>query len=285
MFYFEEKNGISLYKSSILDDEKLVHTFTTRTGGNTPSPLETFSMGTAENPELLPYVQENRKRICEILGINYENLIIPEQKHTDNIKIVSSPYDNISDCDGLVTQTPGLVLMLLFADCIPVIIYAPDKHIISVVHAGWRGTAKSIVKKTLNIMKKEFNIDIKKIKASVGPAIGQCCYPVSREVAEELENTIAKQEFKKGNDEFSFLNSFQPENNCDNIFTTNIKDNNLVNVDLKKLNVQQLKEFGIINIDKSENCTCCMNSVFYSYRGENGKTGRHAAIASLVKNI
>lgn len=265
MFYFEEKGGLSLYKSSILDDEKLVHTFTTRTGGNTPHPLNTFSMGTAENPELLPYVQENRKRICEILGINYENLIIPEQKHTDNIKIVSSNSDDVSDCDGLITQTPGIVLMLLFADCIPVIIYAPDKHIISVVHAGWRGTAKSIVKKTLNIMKNEFNVDIKKIKASVGPAIGQCCYPVSREVAEELENTIT--------------------NNCDNIFTTNIKDNNLVNVDLKKLNVQQLKEFGIINIDKSENCTCCMNSVFYSYRGENGKTGRHAAIASLVKNI
>ncbi|HBG48667.1 MAG TPA: peptidoglycan editing factor PgeF [Cyanobacteria bacterium UBA9971] len=261
MFYFQEKQNINLYKSSILDDENLIHSFTTRTGGKTPSPLETFSMGSAENPELLHYVQENRKKICEILGVKYENLIIPQQKHTDNIKIISSIYDDVSNCDGLITDVPELVLMLLFADCVPVIIYAPDRHVISVIHAGWRGTAKSIVKKALHILDQEFHADIKKIKATIGPAIGQCCYPVSIEVSKELEITIEK--------------------DCDNIFTTNIKDNNLVNVDLKKLNARQLEDSGVINIDKSDNCTCCMSSVFYSYRAEKGKTGRHAAIASL----
>ena len=261
MFYFHEKQNTNLYKSSILDDEKIIHAFTTRTGGNTPVPLSTFSMGTAENPELLPYVEENRKKICEILEIKYKNLIIPEQKHTDNIKIVSSINDDVSNCDGLITEVPELVLMLLFADCVPVIIYAPDKHIISVVHAGWRGTAKSIVKKAVNILDKEFHADIKKIKVAIGSAIGQCCYPVSTEVSEELVNTI--------------------QEDCDNIFTRNINDNNLVNVDLKKLNARQLEDSGVINIDKSDNCTCCMSSVFYSYRAEKGKTGRHAAIASL----
>ncbi|OGI02728.1 MAG: hypothetical protein A2104_09365 [Candidatus Melainabacteria bacterium GWF2_32_7] len=126
-------------------------------------------------------------------------------------------------------------------------------------------------------------MDIKKIKAAIGSAIGQCCYPVSTEVSEELANTIKK--------------------DYDNIFTRNIKDNSLceagvknlksnsvgledlnsfvVNVDLKKLNARQLEKAGVINIDKSDNCTCCMSSVFYSYRAENGKTGRHAAIVSL----
>lgn len=261
MFYFQEKNKINLYKSSILDDENIMHAFTTRIGGNTPLPLATFSMGTAGNPELLSYIEENRKKLCAVLNLKYENLIIPEQKHTDNIKIVTSVDDDVSNCDGLITKRPELVLMLLFADCVPVIIYAPDKKVLSVVHAGWRGTAKSIVQKTLTILVKEFNADIKKIKASIGPAIGQCCYPVSKEVSKELKITIAK--------------------NYDNIFTTNMNDNSLVNVDLKKLNVRQLEEFGVINIDTSDNCTCCMNSVFYSYRFEKGKTGRHAAIASL----
>jgi len=261
MFYFQEKQNINIYKSSIFDHENIIHGFTIRNGGKTPFSSVNFSMGTAGNPELLSSVEENRKKICKILGLNHENLIIPEQKHTDNIKIVSSTDDDVSNCDGLITEVPELVLMLLFADCVPVIIYAPDRHVISVVHAGWRGTAKSIVKKAVNILETEFNADIKKLKAVVGPAIGKCCYPVSNEVSEELEITITK--------------------DCDNIFTRNMKDINLIDVDLKKLNARQLEESGVINIDVSDNCTCCMNSVFYSYRAENGKTGRHAAIASL----
>lgn len=242
MFYFEEKNDLTLYKSSILDDENIIHAFTTR-------------IGMEENSE------ENRKKICETLGINYKNLVIPEQMHTDNIKIVSSPHDDVSNCDAVVTEVPELFLMLHFADCVPVILYSPDKHVVSVVHAGWRGTAKSIGPKTLNIMKNKFDVDISLIKASIGAAIGQCCYPVSKEVADELRGTIVKK--------------------CDNLFTTNVNDNILVNVDLKKLNEQQLREFGVKYIDTSDNCTSCMNSVFYSYRAENGKIGRHAAIAGL----
>lgn len=263
MFYFNKTKNLNLYKSSIFDDENIIYSFTTRTGGNTPYPLANFSMGTAENPELFPNVEDNRRKICEILGVKHENLIIPQQKHTDNIKIVSSINDDVFNCDGLITEVPDLVLMLLFADCVPIIIYAPDRHVISVVHAGWRGTAKSIVKKAINILDEEFHADIKKMKVAIGPAIGQCCYPVSTEVSEELEITIKK--------------------DCDNIFTRSIDDDDLVNVDLKKLNARQLGDTGVINIDKSDNCTCCMSSVFYSYRAENGKTGRHAAIASLKK--
>ncbi len=264
MFYFQKTNNINLYKSSIFDDEKLKYAFTTRTGGNTPFPLATFSMGTAENPELLTYVEENRKQVCNILGIKYENLVIPEQKHTENIKIISSPNEDISNCDGLITEIPELVLMLLFADCVPVIIYAPDKHVISVVHAGWKGTAKSIVQKTISLMEKEFNIDINKLKTAIGPAIGKCCYPVSLEVANELINTVE-------------------EKSSMELFTkNNINADNLVNIDLKKINAQQIRENGVINIDISDNCTSCMNSVFYSYRAEKAKTGRHAAIASLM---
>lgn len=264
MFYTEEKaNGIKIYKSSIFDDGNLTHAFTTRVGGNTPPPLATFSMGSAHNPELKPFVEENRRKICKTLGLNYKNLIIPDQKHTDNIKIVSSPQDDISECDGLITDNPGLVLMLLFADCVPVIIYSPDRHVVSIIHAGRKGTSKSIVKKAVNILEKDFNADIKKIKAAIGPAVGSCCYPVSPETANELKTTI--------------------ETDYDNIFITNIKNTGSVFVDLKKLNARQLIESGVVHIDKSDNCTSCMNSVFYSHRAENGKTGRHASIASLSR--
>jgi YfiH family protein len=263
MFYFEEKENIQLYKSSLLDDENIVHSFTTRIGGDTPLPLATFSMGSAQNPELLPQVEENRQKICTVLNLDYNKLILPEQKHTDNIKIITSEKDDVSNCDALITNIPENVLMLLFADCVPVIIYAPDKHVLSVVHAGWRGTAELIVPKTLEVMQKSFDINVKKVKIVIGAAIGSCCYPVSSEVAEKLRYTIAQQ------------------NDCDNIFTRNKEDNNLVNVDLKKLNKVQANEFGVNQIDVSSACTSCNNSIFYSYRAENGQTGRHAAIASL----
>jgi YfiH family protein len=260
MFYFQEINNINLYKSSIFDDKRLKHTFTTRTGGQTPYPLATLSMGTADSPELSDYVIDNRKTICNVLDIKYENLVIPKQKHTDNIKIVTSQNEDVSYCDGLITATPGLVLMLQFADCVPIIMYAPDKHVVSVVHAGWRGTAKSIVQKAIGILEKEFNANPQDIQAVIGPAIGQCCYPVSSEVADQLLSTVT---------------------NSNELFTRNDGDN-LVNIDLRNLNARQLTERGVMNIDVSDKCTSCTNSIFYSYRAENGKTGRHAAIASLV---
>lgn len=235
MFIFQETDNIKLYKSSNFDDKKLTHAFTTRTSGNMQD-------------------KENRQAICKILGIEYENLVVPEQKHTDNIKIITRPDEDLSNSDGLITATPGFGILLQFADCVPVIMYAPDRHVIAVIHAGWRGTAKSIVQKAVDILEREFNAKAELIQVAIGPAIGQCCYPVSEEVAEQLLSTVAEK---------------------DNLFVVN-------NIDLKKLNAQQLIERGVKNIDISDECTSCRNSVFYSYRVEKEKAGRHAAIVCLM---
>ncbi|NLF82665.1 MAG: peptidoglycan editing factor PgeF [Candidatus Gastranaerophilales bacterium] len=264
MFYFEKINNVNLYKSSLLDAQRFKHAFTTRENWDCTTSPASFSMGTAGNPELLGYVQDNRRKICEILGIKSENLVIPEQKHTDNIKIISSSNDDVSNCDGLITRERGLGLMLLFADCVPVIMYAPDKHVVSVIHAGWRGTAKAIVSKALNIFEKEFNASVEEIQAVIGPAIGKCCYPVAPEVGEELLSTVTKK-------------------SQDDLYTRSItNDNNLINIDLKGLNARQLMERGVKNIDMSDKCTSCTNTIFYSHRAEYGKTGRHAAVAGLM---
>jgi len=260
MFYTEEKSGVKYLKSSILDYDELIHAFTTRIGGITPAPMDSFSLGTAGMAEFKNHVKDNRKKICEILNIDYSRIINPEQKHTDNIKIVKTPYDDISSTDGIITSQKNLVLLLLFADCTPIIIYAPKEQVLGIIHAGWRGTAKKIAHKAINLFKSEFDISPDSLKAAIGPAIGQCCYPVSVETYFELQKTI----------------------NCNhvNIFK-NIEDSDKVKVDLKLLNYQQMAEAGIQNIDLFEDCTSCNNSLFYSYRAENGQTGRHGAIASL----
>lgn len=260
MFQLIQQENISYLKSDLFDDKKIVHAFSTRIGGNTPSPLKSFSMGTGGFKEFETMVKNNREKFCSMLGLDNENLIIPEQKHTDNIKIVSSSADNVLNTDGLITATKGLGLMLLFADCVPVILYSPEKHVLGVIHAGWRGTAKGIVRKAIDIFENKFNAQRSYIRALIGPAIGQCCYPVSQEVSDKLKSSL--------------------NNTYDNVFNYDNQSGN-INVDLKLINFYQLQEAGVINIDNVGYCTSCENSLFYSYRAEQGQTGRHCAIASL----
>jgi len=269
MFYFEEKNGLNLYKSSLLDKAGLLACFTTRTGGFAPEPHKSFSLGTAKNPELSHYIEQNRTKLCETLDISQNSLVVPVQKHTDNIKVITSSTEDVSNCDALITNVKGVSLMLLYADCTPIILFSPEKNIVAVVHAGWRGTVQKIAPKTVQIMQDKFKVKTENILVAIGANIGKCCYPVAQEVAEQLENSLATKEFA--------IKSCYA-----NIFTTNEYDNNLINVDLKRINVQQLINCGVENIDVSDQCTCCSNDIFFSYRAEKGNTGRHAAIASLL---
>jgi YfiH family protein len=260
MFYKEEKTGVIYFKSSILDNDNLVHAFSTRIGGATPAPLNSFSLGTAGIAEYKNDIENNRKKICEILELDYNKIVNPEQKHTDNIKIVKTPYDDVSNTDGIITSKKSIILLMLFADCTPIILYEPVEHIVGIIHAGWRGTAKKIAVKAISLMEREFNVSPKGVKAAIGPAIGQCCYPVSYETYIELKKSV--------------------DSDYANIFK-NIENSEKVKVDLKLLNRMQLQEAGVQDIDVIENCTSCSNSLFYSYRAENGLTGRHGAIASL----
>ena len=260
MFYSEEKDQVKYLKSSVLDNNDLIHAFTTRFGGSTPEPLDSFSLGIAGITDFKYYIEENKKTICNVLNLDYTKIINPEQKHTDNIRIVTSINDDVSNTDGVITNVQGLILLLLFADCTPIILYAPKERVIGVIHAGWRGTAQKIAYKAINLFEKKFNVPPSSIKAAIGPSIGQCCYPVSEEVALELRKSI----------NHNYGKIFKNEENSDK-----------VGVNLKKLNARQLEEAGVKDIDISGNCTKCESSIFYSYRASGGKTGRHGAIASL----
>jgi YfiH family protein len=261
MFYQEVKSGIKYFKSSVLDDSGLVHGFSTRIGGNDPEPVNSFTLGSGGVEEFEQYADKNRKKFCDALGLNHKNLIMPEQKHTSNIQVVTSIEQKFfPETDGLITNIPDIPIMLLFADCVPVIMYSPKYKVVGVIHAGWRGTASKIVIKALKIFKERFKIEPDKIKSAIGPAIGQCCYPVSGEVARQLRSTL--------------------KNDCDSIFT--IQNSEKTNVDLKLLNALQLKENGVSNIDITGDCTNCKNSLFYSYRADGGKTGRHCAVVCLI---
>ena len=252
---------LSLLKSNFFDSS-LKTLFTTRLGGDTPKPLQSFTLSAKDYLSLKPYAEKNLKIVCEILKAPYENLIMPNQQHTDKIAVIKTSADiqkiHRGAYDGIVTNLRNYPVCLVFADCVPILMYDERKQVMACVHAGWKGTAKFIAQKAVKTMVEEFNCDVRDIKVEIGPAICQSCFEVSTDVADQLgmSGKIA----------------------YGNIF---VRNNDKVNVDLKMLNKHQLNAVGIEKIDVSHICTCCQNAFYYSYRADKNITGRHGMIAMI----
>jgi len=255
MFKLEEFMGKRVLKSSLLEGlggDVVTAFFTTR-----DLPLKS-----GERDDLIEEVENNKKLLCEGLGIPLQNLVIPVQTHSDNVAVVKrekekgkseennpSPYENT---DALVTNERNIALALNFADCVPIIFYDPTKNVVAVAHAGWRGTAAKIAVKTVEKMVSEFGTKSEDIIVLIGPAINKCCFKVGQNVAEQLLETIDAQHYAEV---------------IDGAF-----------VDLKLINKFQLLASGLKKIDVSEYCTSCQSGLFFSYRQEKRKTARHSAV-------
>lgn len=273
MFKLEKFMGRRVLKSSLLENEDLTAFFTTR-----DLPLKA-----GERDDLIEEIEDNKKLLCEKLNIPQENLIIPQQTHSDNVAIVKGKWETINgkneneneknqftihhslftyeNTDALITNQPQIALALNFADCVPIIFYDPVKKVIAAVHAGWRGTAAKIGPKTVEKMVNEFSCNPEDIIAVIGPAIGQCCFEIKEDVKQQLLESInIKVQPKTG---LSI--------NISNAFLKN-------HADLKLINKIQLLAYGLKKIDLCEYCTSCQNELFFSYRKEKGKTARHSAI-------
>lgn len=255
MFKLEKFMGKRVLKSSLIDDNGVSAFFTTR-----DLPLKF-----GERQDLSEEVEKNKKLVCDGLNLSYENLVIPQQTHSDNIGILLNKIPNYSsltshlslyeNTDALITNQPQIALALNFADCVPILFYDSVGKAIGAAHAGWRGTVAKIGPKTVEKMIKNFSCKPENITALIGPAIGKCCFEVQDDVKEKLFETIDQ--------------SHQSET-CEK--------NNL---DLKLINKFQLLDIGIKNIDLCEYCTSCQNELFFSYRKENGTTARHSTVIML----
>ncbi len=224
MFYFDDLNGQKILRSDLLNKHKGVNAFFTTKGVNVQS------------------IQDIAKRI-----------LTPEQTHSDHIATVDE-REEYPDTDGLIITEPDTAIYLRFADCTPLVFYAPKHNIGAISHAGWRGTAARIGVKTVAKMILNFSTKPEDLIVLIGPAISKCCYEVSEEVKDTLLSTVK---------------------NTKGLFEER-------NVDLKHINARQLEEIGIQNIDICPFCTSCNNDMFYSYRKENGTKERHFAVLKLL---
>ncbi|WP_419764898.1 MAG: peptidoglycan editing factor PgeF [Arcobacter sp.] len=201
--------------------------------------------------DLKSSVDKNRLKLSQKYNFDMSKLRYMNQVHGENIKIVdfNSPL-LIDNCDALVTKEKNLPIMVMVADCIPILLYDNKKDVIAVVHAGRNSTFLSIVQKTALMMIKELGCKAEDINAYLGPSIQKCCY----EVSNELENIVIKSYGK----EFS-QNRY---------------------IDLQAINVKQLNDIGIFNVEVSRICTKCSNEAYFSYRNDKD-CGRFSIIAIL----
>lgn len=140
-------------------------------------------------------MQENRRRIAQSLGFETKNLVTACQVHSPHVLVVDRPFEgNLPHVDALVTTTPGLLMGILTADCVPVFMSTPAGDMVAAVHAGWRPAVGGIIEATVQVMK---DLGAKEILAALGPCIWQESYEVSQEFYDNL--TDAPQFFKEGN--------------------------------------------------------------------------------------
>jgi polyphenol oxidase len=264
----------------------LVHGFSTRLGG--------FSRaygGHALNLGFTPddskaAVERNRAAFSRELaaGSDLRPLVTLRQVHSDTILFVETPSKSQLVGDGLITSTPGLLLGIQTADCLPIILVDPKHRAIGVFHAGWRGTVKRIVEKGVGEMRRHFGTRPGDLKAAIGPGIHGCCYPVGNEVREQFESQFAYaaklfrevEESDPVRDKYPmlFLTARPPGHSelPKKIF-----------LDLVAANRQQLLAVGVParSIEASPLCTNCRTDLLFSYRAEKGKTGRMMAVAGI----
>lgn len=266
----------------------LVHGFSTRGGGfSRVYGGHTLNLGFTQH-DTRKNVERNRAIFLRELSASNGNKVWPlvtlRQIHSDLIHCVSGLPAAPLVGDGLITNTPGVMLGVQTADCLPVILADTKNRAVGVFHAGWRGTVKRIVEKGLGQMRLWFGTDPRHVKAAIGPGIHSCCYEVGAEVRAQFESQFAYasdlfRETKESDPvrekyPLLFLTARAPGHSE---LPTNIF------LDLVEANRRQLISTGVPpkKIETSPLCTSCQMDVLFSYRAERGVTGRMLGVVGI----
>jgi polyphenol oxidase len=159
--------------------------FTDRRGGRSASPYESFNLGghVGDDPAS---VTANRQRLAREIGVPEERLVWMTQVHGTGVAIVEDAGENpVADVDALVTATPGLVLCVLVADCVPVLLADPVAGVVAAVHAGREGVRRGVVPAALAAMTR-LGARPRDVEALLGPAVCGADYEVPAAMQSEV---------------------------------------------------------------------------------------------------
>jgi YfiH family protein len=212
--------------------------FTTREGGVSTGAHASLNLGSRADE--VSRIAENRRLACEELGLDHEHLVANRQRHTD--RVVEARPGTLEVADGLWSDRPGVPLLALAADCVPIAIARTGgEPRLAVVHAGWRGLAAGVVEAGVAALQGE-------TAAIVGPSIGPCCYQVGSEVSERFDTDLTRDGM----------------------------------LDLWSAAERALTRAGVATVERVDVCTRCHPEQFFSYRRTGAPHGAQGVIGAVV---
>lgn len=276
---FSQNNSTSItYEySPLLEHFPLTHGVTYRYGGVSEGSFDSFNMGlhVGDTPEA---VGENRKRLAQVLGVDPNHLTCGEQVHGVGVTRVTQEIvgrgafswdDSIPDSDAIHTNLVNVPLLLLVADCVPVLIYDAVHHAVAVVHAGWRGAIAHIVERTMDSMHDAYGTLPSDCYLFIGPSIGADSFEVSEEIGEQFRQDMRALGLSQVDQVVRYIQ----------------RDGQITatpHVDLKGYIAACVVQKGVPLEQVSVSSTDTMiTDGCYSYRRDQGRTGRMAMFAVL----
>ncbi|WP_308587756.1 peptidoglycan editing factor PgeF [uncultured Parabacteroides sp.] len=258
-----KSNKVEMLQFSGLSGEcNISHFITTRHGGVSEGNYASMNPGeySGDNPDS---VRMNRQLLLDAIGISPERIFVPYQVHEADIGCINADFlslttvrqkEEMNGKDALVTDMPGVCIAVSTADCVPVLVYAPDKNVVAAIHAGWRGTVKQIVAKTIGYMVAHYGCEPSCMLAGIAPSICKDSFEVGDEVVAAFQAT--------GGD-------------MNRIMERNIQTGK-AHIDLWEANRIQLLQSGLRSehIEISGICTFQHHNDFFSARRLGVKSGR-----------
>ncbi|MCL4458339.1 MAG: peptidoglycan editing factor PgeF [Chloroflexi bacterium] len=248
--------------------KEIIHAISTRHGGVSNGIYRSLNMSFSVG-DATDNVVSNRAILCRALNIPAEAIVVPQLAHSCNVAVVSSNDKGqgalrggtgIPVSDALITDSPGLFLLITFADCVPLLFYDPVKRAVGLAHAGWKGTVNQIARHVVGKMTQDFGTDPADLIIGIGPSIGPCCYEVGDEVMALVSRAWG-----------------------DHLDDVAHQVDGRRHLDLWNLNHHAILEAGVneTHLEVTRICTSCRVGDFFSHRRERGRTGRFAAIIGL----
>ena len=238
------------------------HCFTTRHGGVSTGSQASLNLAFGRG-DSMENVEKNIHILASSLGFDPGKMVLTRQIHSSLVRVVTDAdcaglcHRSYPECDALVTNTPGVTLMVFTADCTPILLYDPVTGAVGAAHAGWRGTAQDIAGKTVAAMAAHFGCDVKNIRCAIGPNLGQCHFETDGDVPHALIGTF-------GREALPYIR----------------KQDGKFHPDLKAVNALALCRRGVDpgNIEISDCCTWCQSDRFWSHRVTKGDRGSQGAV-------
>ena len=266
-----ESRGVEYLTFPSLEKTGIVrHLFSTRIGGASEGIYASMNLSYARG-DRKEAVDENFRRIAEIMGREIQDFVLSDQTHTANVRKVTEEdrgkgivyQKDYCDVDGLITNERHIVLATFYADCVPLFLVDKKHRAIGLSHSGWKGTAGRMGEHTLLAMREAYGTNPEDVEIGIGPSICKDCYEVGEDVTE------------------AFAAGFPDKVRKDILFA---KGGGKYHLDLWKANEYIFRMAGVPKeqISVTDICTCCNPNYLFSHRASQGKRGNLGAFLCLI---